>query len=67
VFSCARADINQFGCGKLGKLSASEFLVAQIAANQSCVRLANLNEQLPRTVVRYTREVEASVRFSVTE
>jgi hypothetical protein len=41
------------------------FLIAEIPPDQAAIGLADLNEQLPRLMVRHARNIQAPVRLTL--
>src|SRR5437016_6172623 len=65
MIGSARANGDQLSCRKVSQRIPSNFLIAQVAANQTRICLADLDKQLARSMMRHTQYIEALVRFTV--
>ncbi len=67
VIGCALADVDEVAGGEARERFRADVLSSEIAADQSCVGLADFDEELACLMVRDARDVEALVLIAVAQ
>ena len=67
MLTAARANLDELACREATQSRGADPLSGKVAADQSCIRLADFDEELACLMVRDARDVEALVLIAVTQ